>query len=76
MRVIGMLSSNMQRKVVCQFFKWLYKPTCEIGMEVLLELLIKEKLFHSNFTSETIRTSKLVYSWEAWKAISWPLDHT
>jgi hypothetical protein len=34
-----MIYSNMQRKESCRFFKWLDKPTCERGMEVLPELL-------------------------------------
>jgi mannosyltransferase OCH1-like enzyme len=33
-----LLYFNIQTKVACRFFKWLDKPTCATGMEVLTEI--------------------------------------
>jgi hypothetical protein len=39
----GLVYSNIQTKATCQFFKWLDKPTCVRGMEVLPEITKKVK---------------------------------
>jgi hypothetical protein len=36
-----MLYFNIQRKAACNFFKWLDKPTCARGVEVLNEITKK-----------------------------------
>jgi hypothetical protein len=38
-----MLYSNIEKKEACRFFKWLDKPICARGMEVLAELTTKVK---------------------------------
>jgi hypothetical protein len=36
-----MLYFNIQTKATCKFFKWLDKPTCVRGVEVLNEIIKK-----------------------------------
>jgi ABC-type histidine transport system ATPase subunit len=61
----------MQTKSACKFFKWLDKPTCARGVEVLKQIMKKVNDLKDENGTLVTRTKDLENEMEiAWKGLS------